>query len=90
MNVSDYMEKYGLSDADLDRMAEPYENGDFEHEAGRIHTGSHVSAVGKKRITVVYDARTVQEIDRIAKSRGVKPSAVYRDAVDQYLAVHEA
>lgn len=86
MNVSEYMEKHGLTDADLDAMAAPYESGDYESAGGTIYSGSHVDAVGKRRVTVVYDARDTQRVAAIARSRGVKPSEVYRDALDYYLA----
>ena len=86
MNVSDFMKKHGISDADLDRMAEPYENGTFEAEGGKIFSGSHVDAVGKRRVTVVYSAADTQKVSGIAKARGVKASDVYRDALEYYLA----
>ncbi len=87
MNVNDFMAKHGITDDDLNRMAEPYENGDFEPEPdGNVFSGSHLDAVGKRRVTVVYDAADTQKVARIARSRGVKPSAIYRDALDRYLA----
>lgn len=85
MNVSEYMEKHGLTDAALDAMAAPYERGDYESEAGEVHTGSHLDAVGKRRVTVIYDASVTQKVADIARSRGVKPSEIYRDALDYYL-----
>lgn len=90
MNVNDFMAKHSITDTDLDRMAEPYENGDFEFEPdGKVFSGSHLDAVGKRRVTVVYDAADTQKVEWIARSRGVKPSAVYRDALDYYLAAHD-
>lgn len=87
MNVNEFMEKHGITDADLDRMAAPYEDGSFEPEPnGDVRSGSHVDAVGTRRVTVVYDARDTQQVALIARSRGVKPSDVYRDALDYYLA----
>ncbi len=87
MNVSDFMAKHGITDADLDRMAAPYEDGSFEPEpGGRVFNGSHLDAVGTRRVTVVYNARDTQKVAMIARSKGVKPSAVYRDALDYYLA----
>lgn len=85
MNVSEYMEKHGLTDAALDAMAAPYESGDYESETGEVHVGSHLDAVGKRRVTVIYDASVTQRVASIARSRGVKPSEVYRDALDYYL-----
>ena len=86
MNVNEYMRKHGLTDADLDAMAEPYEGGDYASGGGDVFTGSHLDAVGKHRVTVIYDARDTQRVAAIARSRGVKTSEVYRDALDYYLA----
>ena len=87
MNVSEFMAKHGISDADLDRMAAPYEDGSFELEPnGRVLSGSHLDAVGTRRVTVVYDAKDTQKVALIARSKGVKPSSIYRDALDYYLA----
>ena len=82
MNVNDFMAKHGITDADLDRMAAPYEDGSFEPEPD----GKVFSAVGTRRVTVVYDAKDTQRVAMIARSKGVKPSSVYRDALDYYLA----
>jgi len=47
MNVNDFMAKHGITDADLDRMAAPYEDGSFEPEPdGKVFSGSHLDAVG--------------------------------------------
>lgn len=86
MNVSEYMKKHGLTDADLDEMAAPYEGGDYPSGGGEVFTGSHLDAVGKRRVTVIYDARDTQAVATIARSRGVKPSQVYREALSSYLA----
>ena len=87
MNVDEFMAKHGLTDADLDRMAAPYEDASFESEPnGKVYSGSHLDAVGKRRVTVVYDARDTQKVAGIARRRGVKPSQIYRDALDYYLA----
>ena len=51
-----------------------------------MYRGSHPDAVGKRRITVVYDAAAAQRVSGLAKARGVKASDVYRDALDYYLA----
>lgn len=86
MNVSEYMKKHGLTDEKLDAMAAPYESGDYQSEEGTVYSGSHLDAVGKRRVTVIYDASDVQRVASLARSRGVKPSEVYRDALDYYLA----
>ena len=88
VNVTEFMRKRGITDDDLDRMAEPYERGDFDPQGGEVRNGSHLDAVGKRRVTVVYDASDTQKVAGIARSRGVTPSEVYRDALDYYLATH--
>ena len=86
MNVSEYMKKHSLTDEALDALAAPYENGDYAAESGAVFNGSHLDTVGKRRVTVVYDARATQQVAAIARNRGVKPSEIYRDALDYYLA----
>ncbi|NHM14537.1 NADP oxidoreductase [Xiamenia xianingshaonis] len=86
MDMRDFMEKHGLTDEDLDRMAEPYERGECPHSDAPMYSGSHLDRVGKKRVTVVYDAVDVQAVSAVARKRGVKPSVVYRDALKAYLA----
>lgn len=86
MNVADYMRKHGLTDDTLDELAAPYECGDYAYEEAPVHSGSHLDAVGKKRVTVVYDACDAQRVLSLARARGVEPSEIYRDALDFYLA----
>lgn len=86
MNVSEYMSKHGLTDDAVDAIAAPYESGDYPTEEGKVYSGSHLDAVGKRRVTVGYDARDTQRVAAIARSRGTSPSAIYRAALDHYLA----
>ena len=87
MNVEDFMKKHGITNDDLDKIAQPYEDATFEPETGgKVLSGSHLDAVGKRRVTVVYDASDTQKVASIASSRGVKPSVIYRDALTSYLA----
>ncbi|MCI7438057.1 MAG: hypothetical protein MSA61_02380 [Coriobacteriaceae bacterium] len=85
MDVREFMKAHGLTDAALDEIAAPYERGDYPQEEGKVYSGSHLDAVGKRRITVVYDARDTQRVAALAKERGVRPSVIYRDALDYYL-----
>ncbi len=49
-NVSVFMEKRGITDADLDRMAAPYESGSFELEPeGKVFCGSHLTEKSRHR-----------------------------------------
>ncbi|MDP9801133.1 hypothetical protein J2S49_001209 [Arcanobacterium wilhelmae] len=86
MNVKDFMEKHGLSDQDLDQMAASYEAGDYPTSGNRVYVGSHLSAVGMKRVTVAYPASDAQEVKEIARARGVSASDIYRTALAHYLA----
>lgn len=56
MNVNDFMAKHDITDADLERMAAPYEDGGFEPEPdGKVFDGSHLDAIGTRRVTVIHD-----------------------------------
>lgn len=56
MNVNDFMAKRGITDADFDRMASPYEDASFEAEPnGKVHNGSHLDAAERSRSTS-YDS----------------------------------
>lgn len=58
MNVDDFMAKHGITDADLERMAAPFENGGFELESDeKVFSGSHLDAVGTRRVTVIHDEK---------------------------------
>lgn len=49
MDVNEYMKTHGLSDADLDAMAAPYENGNQEACSSKVNIGSHLDAVAAER-----------------------------------------
>ena len=58
MNVNDFMAKHGITDADLERMAAPYEDGSIEPEPdGKVFSGSHFDTVGTRRVTVAYEEK---------------------------------
>ena len=40
-------------------------------------------------MTVIYEAADTQKVARIAKSKGVKPSDIYRLALRAYLATQD-
>lgn len=86
MDTQSFMRKHHLTDEMLDEMAAPFERGDYELSHGEIHSGSHLDAVGNKRVTVVYPAEQTQKVSALARSRGVKPSEIYRAALESYLA----
>lgn len=81
--------KYGLTEDWIEKSAAAYESGDYPHEEGQVYSGSHLDAVGKKRVTVVYPCEKVQRANRIAQRKGVKSSEIYRAALDEYLDKHE-
>lgn len=58
MNVNDFMAKHGITDAELERMAAPYEDGSFEPEPdGNKFSGSHLDAAGTRHVTVIHDEK---------------------------------
>lgn len=63
MDVNDFMAKHGITDADLERMAAPYEDGSIELEPdGKVFSGSHLDAVGTRRVTVVNDEKNTLRV----------------------------
>ena len=78
MNVDELAAKYGLTNEWIEESAAAYERGDYPHEDGQVYSGSHLDPCEK-----------VQRANRIAKSRGVKPSEIYRDALAEYLDKYE-
>lgn len=58
MNVTDFMAKHDITDADLERMAAPYEDGGFEPEPdGKVFDGSHLDTIDTRRVTVIHDEK---------------------------------
>ena len=47
MDCSEYMRKRGWTDKDIDKLAEPYEKGEYELSSGVVYQGSHLDAVEK-------------------------------------------
>jgi hypothetical protein len=85
MDTADLAKKYGVTDEWIEQSAAKYESGDYESCPTPVHTGSHLDAVGTRRVTVIYNSKDVMRINSIAQSRGCKSSEVYRTAVRQYL-----
>lgn len=58
MDVNDFMAKHDITDADLECMATPFENGGFGLEPDRkVFSGSHLDAVCTRRVTVIHDEK---------------------------------
>lgn len=58
MNVNDFIAKHDITDADLERMATPYEDGSIELEPdGKVFIGSHLDTIGTRRVTVIHDEK---------------------------------
>lgn len=58
MTVNDFMSKHDITDADLERMATPFENGGFKLEPNeKVFSGSHLDAVCTRRVTVIHDEK---------------------------------
>ena len=76
-----------LSEEQMDKIAEEFENDSFEHEDNPIYTGSHYQLVNEnnRSVTVVYETKDILRVNDIAKSRGCSSSELYRAALRQYL-----
>ena len=85
MDAKELEAKYGITSEWIEQSAESYEQDDFQHSDSPVYSGTHLDAVGTRRITVIYPASDVLDVQRIAKSRGVKPSEVYREALHRYV-----
>jgi hypothetical protein len=85
MSTKDLAKKYGVSEEWIEHSASEYESGSSPHYSTTINTGSHLDAVGTKRVTVIYNSEDVMSVNVIARSRGVKSSEIYRVALRQYL-----
>lgn len=78
MNVNDFMAKHDITDADLERMPTPFENGYFELEPDRkVFSGSHLEAVCTRRVTVIHDEKDTQRAE-LKKIRGQDTAIVSR------------
>lgn len=85
MKIEEYMKKNNISDRDLDISAMKYENASYKREKNQVFNGSHLNAVGSKKVSIVFDVATTQQISKIAKEKGVNNSTIYREAVAKYL-----
>ncbi len=85
LSPAEARKKLNLTQEQIDKMAKPYEKGTYKHENGTVFNGSHINQVGKKRVTVVFDAQDTQQVNKLAEIQGVKPSNIYREAVRFYL-----
>lgn len=86
MDAEELCSKYGVDADAIERSAEAYERGDWDGGGAPVRTGSHLNAVGTRRVTVVYNSADTQMVEEIARAEGCKPSDVYRAALADYLA----
>lgn len=85
MDTRETMAKYNITDEMLNEWAKPFEEETFELEHGNVICGCHLNDVGTRRITVIYDAARTRQVEQLAVNKGVKPSEVYREALEYYL-----
>lgn len=85
LSQAEARKKLNLTPEQIEKMAKPYEEGTYTHEEGSLFIGSHLDAVEKKRISVVFDAKDTQQVNKLAEIQGVTPSVIYRQAVRFYL-----
>ena len=87
MDDKEMIEKFGLSDADMDKLAEQYESDEVAFDEGdQVFVGSPLDYVGPRRETFVIGADEMQKVRALAKKQKRTKSEIYRDAVRQYLA----
>ena len=86
MDAEKLCEKYGVDADAIEKSAGAYERGGWQGGGGPVRTGSHLNAVGTRRVTVVYDSADTQAVEAIARAEGCTPSDVYRTALADYLA----
>lgn len=80
------IEKFGLSDEDMERIAGQYETDSVTFDDDdQVFIGSPVDYVGTRRETFVIDADDMQKVRVLAKKQKRTKSEIYRDAVKQYL-----
>ena len=85
--MTSFAKRFNLDDAWIEEQARMFENEEQEVETGGVvHAGSHLDAVGRKRVTVIYPAKETQKVEALARARGCKSSDIYRTALTQYLA----
>lgn len=85
MNIEEYMRQHEFTDEMLDACASSYEQGNFPHEDGPVHFGSHVGSVAFQKITVRIPTQDKEKIEAFAQSHGMHTGDVYREAVSRFL-----
>ena len=76
-----------LTEEQMNRIAEEFENDEFEHEDNPVFTGSHyqLASNDNQTVTVVYETKDVLEVNNIAQRLGCSTSQLYRKALKQYI-----
>ena len=76
-----------LSEEQMNKIAEEFEQDEFEHEDNPVFTGSHFQLAknDNQTVTVVYETADVQKANNVAQRLGCTQSQLYRKALKQYL-----
>ena len=76
-----------LTEEQMNKIAEEFENDEFEHEDNPVFTGSlyQLASNDNQTVTVVYETKDVVEVNNIAKRLGCSTSQLYRKALKQYI-----
>lgn len=86
MNRKEINKLFGVTDRQLDGMAEEYENGTWKGHVGTIRPGRpRVFDEELETISFRIPKSRVQEIDRSARERGESRSQFLRRTIDQAL-----
>ena len=76
-----------LTEEQMEKVAEEFEQDNFEHEDNPVFTGSHYQLANNdnQTVTVVYETADVLKANNIAQRLGCTQSQLYREALKQYL-----
>ncbi|MFT8874115.1 ribbon-helix-helix protein, CopG family [Bifidobacterium aquikefiri] len=88
MNREEINRMFGVTDQQLDSMAEEYENGTWKGHVGLVKPGRpRVFDEELETVSFRIPKSRVEEIDRSAKARGESRSQFLRRTIDQALPV---
>lgn len=76
-----------LTEDEMNRIADEFENDTFKHEDAPVYTGSHYQLVNNanQSVTVIYETKDVMRVNDEAKRLGCSSSDLFRAALHNYL-----
>lgn len=81
------MIRVALSEQEMERIAQEFEDDSFAHEDNPVYTGSHYQLANNdiQSVTVVYETKDILQVNDVAHRLGCSTSQLYRNALKQYL-----